>query len=116
MTWEVGSSLPGGHHPGRVELALDRTQRRNSGFADLGVQIGRVVAPHGVMVGDRLRRRRRSPRRPLPSPRHWSISSPRRARAMKVNYNGAPLGYRCEMADDDRRVLAQCVADRSLKG
>jgi hypothetical protein len=35
---------------------------------------------------------------------------------MKVKYSGAPLGYRCEMADDDRRVLAQWVADRSLKG
>jgi hypothetical protein len=35
---------------------------------------------------------------------------------MKVKYGGAPLGYRCEMADDDRRVLAQWVADRSLKG
>jgi hypothetical protein len=88
----VGGSaqrLAGSHRPRRGRFALDRTQRRSSCFVDLGVQVGRVVAPDGVVVGDRPAGCDDPMEAAAVAAAHWSISWPRRARAMKVKYSDA---------------------------
>ena len=93
--------------PGRVERALGRPQRRGERLRALAVVPGPVVAADRVVVGDRARPRRGSPRTPRAlTSSHCSSSIPRRAGRQHREVGRGAVGVGVREAAGDAPVAA----------